>query len=70
MKKLLLDEYLKGLLESKPDWNVTINVHGREVIRCAIAKLNFDMIAGNLLYAPVGLVTYDYPTKRYTYYVD
>lgn len=67
---MLLKDYLDALKESKPNWNALIKVHGREVIRCIATKLDYEMLAGNLLYATVGLVTYDYPSKTYVYYVD
>ena len=70
MKHMLLKEYLDALIKTKPNWNVTVNVHGREVIRCGATELDFNIIAGNLLYAPVNLVSYDYPSQRYIYYVD
>ena len=67
---MLLKDYLDALKESKPNWNALVKVHGREVIRCIAEKLDYEMLAGNLLYATVGLVTYDYPSKTYVYYVD
>lgn len=70
MKHLLLKEYLDALIESKPNWKVIVNVHGREVIYCQADKLDYNMMAGNLLYAPVNLVAYDYPSQKYIYYVD
>lgn len=70
MAKLLLKDYLDALKTSKPDWKAIVKVHGREVIYCNATDLNYDIIAGNLLYAPVGLVSYDYPSKTYHYYVD
>lgn len=70
MKSMLLKDYLDALKASKPDWKALIKVHGREVICCNATELDYNFIAGNLLYAPVGLVTYDYPSKKYIYYVD
>ncbi len=70
MKSLYLKAYLEALMKSKPNWNVTVNVHGREVIYCNVSELDLKIIASNLLYAPVGLVAYDYPSQRYIYYVD
>lgn len=67
---MLLKEYLDALIASKPTWNVTVLVHGIEVIRCNISDLNFDIIASNLLYSNVGLVSYDYPSQRYFYHVN
>ena len=70
MKTLLLKEYLDALIETKPNWKAIVNVHGREVIYCQADKLDLNQIAGNLLYAPVNLVSYDYPSQKYIYYVD
>ena len=67
---MLLKEYLDELKALLPDWKCLVKVHGREVIRCTATKLDYDMLAGNLLYAPVGLVSYDYSSKTYIYYVD
>ena len=70
MKSITLKEYLDALIESKPNWKVVVNVHGREVIYCQANTLDLNMIASNLLYATVGLVAYDYPSQKYIYYVD
>lgn len=69
-KPRLLKEYLDALKESKPNWKALIKVHGIEVIRCAAEKLDYEMLAGNLLYSSVGLATVDYPSQTYIYYVD
>ena len=67
---MLLKEYLDGLKAERPTWKAVVNVHGREVIRCDALKVDYDVVASNLLYAEVNLVCYDYPSQTYYYYVD